>query len=198
VDVVRKAEDQDGHRDSTFGQRGSTGALAVSVPGNAHEPQRLSVVTIGSAAGSGRTGATGRYTSSTSDEVDFVVAQWTCQLTCQDTGRMAFTTSRVFHSIPATLARPYNFLAAHITLQSMLHGRCCGSASLSPHLQCATSSVSGSVRQITLGQLLRKYCVLELHRRFCRKHFVSEFQLLGWRFRWRRNRCLRAGILIDL
>ena len=34
--------------------------------------------------------------------------------------------------------------------------------------------------------------------RFWRKHFVSEFQLLEWRFQWRRNRCSRAGILIDL
>ena len=31
----------------------------------------------------------------------------------------------------------------------------------------------------------------------CRKPFVSEFQLLGWRSQWRRNRCSRAGILID-
>ena len=34
-------------------------------------------------------------------------------------------------------------------------------------------------------------------KRFCRKPFVSEFQLSGWRSQWRRSRCSRAGISTD-
>src|SRR3954468_13787610 len=40
-------------------------------------------------------------------------------------------------------------------------------------------------------------CRVDRSSGLCRKHFVAEFQLLGWRSQWRRNRCSRAGILSD-